>query len=95
MRQLLARRQKRSASIYPHEKPWLSNPPKCYQCMHKKGIIRPRSSFSLHVISWPMPRTNVSFSLYKGTFSIMPTAPSLPTVKMMSPSVLVAKPASQ
>jgi hypothetical protein len=34
-------------------------------------------------------------NLYKGTSSIIPTAPSLPTVKITSPSVFVANPASQ
>jgi hypothetical protein len=46
-------RFKRSASIYPHTKiPWLSiRPPKCNQCMHKKGIkfVFEIPHFSFHV----------------------------------------------
>ena len=63
--------------------------------MRKKGIFVVEILCSFHVYSQQHPSTMFLFLFYKGTFSIMPTAPSLPTVKMISPRVFVAKPASQ
>lgn len=64
-----------------------------------KGIKTPFPTLKRSIITSCITNRSRSCALpsllYSGTSSIISTAPSLPTVRTTSPSVFVAKPASQ